>query len=77
MKLVLEPEPLVMEPEADLERVRQIAEVAVLDSGLAQVPGLGRRMVEVLLGQRQGQGRVRKLERVEVKRLARMGATTR
>ena len=74
---MLEPEPLAMELGAGthLERVQQMAEVAVLDSGLAQVPELGRRMVEVPLA--QGQEKVRGLERVEVKRLARMGPATR
>ena len=79
MKLVLELEPLAMEPGAGthLERVRRMAEVAVLDSGLAKVQELGRRMVEVLLAEGQGQVRELELERVEVERLARKGPTTR
>jgi len=79
MTPVLELEPLGMDSKLEKQRARarRVAEVAVPDSGLAQVPELGRRMVEVLLAQGQGQVRELELERVEVKRLARKGPTTR
>jgi len=78
MKQLLEPGQLAMEPQLEKhrERARRLAGVAVLDSELAQVPELGRRMVEMLLAQGQGQVRELEQERVEVKRLARKGPTT-
>jgi hypothetical protein len=80
MEAVLElgPELPAMELKAGKrqERVRRLAEVAALHSGLGQVPVLVRRMVLVSLALAQGQGRVLRqvqgLERVEEKQLARM-----
>jgi hypothetical protein len=66
----MEPMLELEQPEMELEAgkhqvpVQRWAEVAALDLGLAQVPV-------------QGQERVQVLERIEVKRLARMGPTTR
>jgi hypothetical protein len=64
MEPMLELEQPAMELETGKHQVRvqRWAEVAALDSGLGQV---------------LGQGPVQELEQVEVKRLARMGPTTR